>query len=202
MSTTTATLADQVARLANRVEVLETVCSYYRYADLLDQPLAPTSALGAEVQRLVARTQILETVYSYCRHADLLDAPGMADHFTADCVVTFHHDGPTLRGREELQERLAARLSLTLSGSHHISNEELIFEESGAVTGHLYMYSWQRFEGHPKTPDVHRWGRYEMRFIEQAEGWRIQRMRLLSAGEYGSHRIGEQLHSPWPPQFS
>src|SRR5438045_1399412 len=103
MSTATSDIAAQVERLLNRVEVLETVCSYYRYADLLDRPLAPTGALAARVERLFARTQILETVHSYCRHADQLDASGMADHFTADCVVTFHHDGPTLRGQMPLK---------------------------------------------------------------------------------------------------
>lgn len=159
------------------------------------------AALAAQVGRLVDRIQILETVYSYCRHADLLDAAGMVAHFTDDCVVTFHDDGPRLHGREELLDRLSERLSTTLSGSHHVSNEELLFEENSTVTGHLYMYSWQRFVGHPRVPDVHRWGRYEMRFVRQGSGWRIARMRLLSAGEYGSHRIGEQLGKPWPPQF-
>lgn len=158
-------------------------------------------ALEAQVQRLVDRIQILETVYSYCRHADLLDPGAMVDRFTEDCVVTFHDDGPTLLGRKNLLDRLAARLSVTISGSHHVSNEELTFEEDASVTGHLYLYSWQRFEGHPRVPDVHRWGRYEMRFVNQDSGWRIQRMRLLSAGEYGSHRIGEQLGKPWPPRF-
>jgi ketosteroid isomerase-like protein len=125
----------------------------------------------------------------------------MADHFTDDCVVVFHDDGPTLRGRKELLDRLVARIAVTASGSHHVSNEELLFAADGSVTGYLYLYSWQRFKGHPGVPDVHRWGRYEMRFLRPAAQWRIQRMRLLSAGEYGSHRIGEQLGKAWPPQF-
>jgi ketosteroid isomerase-like protein len=200
MSLATSDLQAQLERLLNRVEVIEAALGSNCDAGLIDASALSKSALGSQVQRLVDRTQILELVHSYCRHADLLEAPRMVDHFTEDCVVTFHHDGPTLHGRQELLDRLAARLSVTISGSHHISNEELVFEDSGAVTGHFYMYSWQRFEGYPQASDVHRWGRYEMRFARQNGGWLIQRMRLLSAGEYGSHRIGEQLQTPWRPQ--
>jgi hypothetical protein len=63
------------------------------------------------------------------------------------------------------------------------------------------MYSWQRFTGHPMTADCHRWGRYENRFLRTPDGWRIARLKLISAGEYGGARIGEQLGRPFPPTF-
>jgi ketosteroid isomerase-like protein len=164
-----------------------------------------SEALTSEalLRRLHDRVSILETLYRYCRHADQLDPAGMAALFTEDCVLTFFRDGPTLRGRAAVQARLAERLAVTVSGSHHLSNEEVIFEGADAAKVHAYMYSWQRFLGWPGVSDVHRWGRYEVRLKHDDEGcWRISRMRLLSAGEYGSHRIGEHLGQPWPPEFA
>jgi len=122
----------------------------------------------------------------------------MVESFTEDCVVIFHDDGPRLEGREAFKRRLEERLGRTVSGSHHVSNEELIFEAADRVRAHLYLYSWQRFDGFPSTADVHRWGRYEMDFVNDGAAWRIKYMRLLSAGEYGSPRIGEHFGKQWP----
>jgi len=152
----------------------------------------------ALLRRLHDRVSILETLYCYCRHADQLDPAGMAALFTEDCVLTFFRDGPTLRGRAAVQARLAERLAVTVSGSHHLSNEEVLFEGADAATVHAYMYSWQRFQGWPGVSDVHRWGRYGVRLVRRDGAWRISHMRLLSAGEYGSHRIGEHLGQVWP----
>ncbi|HET9694635.1 MAG TPA: hypothetical protein VFP48_09620, partial [Steroidobacteraceae bacterium] len=62
-------------------------------------------------------------------------------------------------------------------------------------------YSWQRFKAHPVAADCHRYGRYELRVVRTSEGWKLSRLNLLSAGEYGGSRLGEQFGRPWPPQF-
>jgi len=153
------------------------------------------------VRRLTDRVDILETMYAYCRHADNLDAASMVDLFVDDCVANFVPGGETtiLRGKGPLGEMLSNALGGTVSGSHHISNAELIFETPDRVVMHCYMYSWQRFTGFPVTADCHRWGRYENRFVRTPKGWRLDRLRLLSAGEYGGARMGEQLGRPFPP---
>ena len=153
------------------------------------------------IQRLVDRVDILETMYAYCRHADNLDAASMVALFTDDCIANFVPGGDVfiLRGKGPLTQMLSNALGATVSGSHHISNAELIFETPDRVVMHCYMYSWQRFAGFPVTADCHRWGRYENRFVRTPEGWRLDRLRLLSAGEYGGARIGEQLGRPFPP---
>jgi hypothetical protein len=155
------------------------------------------------VQRLQDRVDILETLYAYCRHADQLNGDAMADLFVEDCVTSFipGDDATILRGREALRGFFSRALGVTVSGSHHIANPELIFESPDRVALHCYMYSWQRFQGHPDTPDCHRWGRYENRFVRTAQGWRMDRLKLLSAGEYGGARIGEQLGRAFPPRF-
>jgi len=156
------------------------------------------------VRRLQDRVDILETMYAYCRHADQLNGDAMADLFARDCVANFIPAGgedTMLRGQDALRAFLNGALGVTVSGSHHISNAELIFETPDQVVLHCYMYSWQRFTGFPTTADCHRWGRYENRFVRTPHGWRMDRLTLISAGEYGGARIGEQLDRPHPPQF-
>jgi hypothetical protein len=169
---------------------------------LQERASASADTLEAQVRRLADRVAILETMYAYCRHADNLDGAAMAALFIEDCVAQFiHGDEHVLTGRKALEAFLCGALAVTVSGSHHIANEELVFEAPDRVILHGYMYSWQRFQGHPQTADCHRWGRYENRFVRTPAGWRMDRLRLHSAGEYGGARIGEQLGRPFPPRF-
>ena len=158
----------------------------------------------ATVKRLQDRVDIEEALYGYCRHADLLDAEGMAAYFTDDCVVAYvlPQTLPPFQGKGELLRFLREYFPNTVSSSHHVANVELLFDGADRVTAHTYMYSWQRFKGFPAAADCHRWGRYEIRLVRTASGWRISRMQLLSAGEYGGSRIGEQFGRPWPPSFA
>ena len=164
---------------------------------------APADDGAAAIRRLQDRVDILETMYAYCRHADNLDGPAMAALFVEDCVSSFIPGGEDtlLRGRQALTDFLCRALGVTVSGSHHIANAELVFETADRVILHCYMYSWQRFQGFPVTSDCHRWGRYENRFVRTPQGWRMDRLRLISAGEYGGARIGEQLGRPFPAVF-
>ena len=160
------------------------------------------SDLAAVMRELKDRVDILETLYAYCRHADNLDGGAMADLFVEDSVSQFiPGDDYVLRGREALRRFLCGALAVTVSGSHHIANPELTFETPDRVVLNCYMYSWQRFNGFPVTADCHRWGRYENRFVRTPQGWRMDRLRLVSAGEYGGPRIGEQLGRPFPSTF-
>lgn len=155
------------------------------------------------VRELKDRVDILETMHEYCRHADNLDPASMVALFVDDCVANFVPGGDEniLRGKDQLMKMLSGALEITVSGSHHISNAEIRFDTPDRVTFHCYMYSWQRFTGFPVTADCHRWGRYENRFVRTPDGWRLSRLKLVSAGEYGGARIGEQLGRPYPPTF-
>jgi hypothetical protein len=155
------------------------------------------------MQRLTDRLDIQELMARYCRHADLLDAPGMAACFTDDCVVAYvpASMAPPARSKKELLGFLEAYFPTSLSSTHYITNIELVFETADRVAAHTYMYSWQRFKTYPAAADCHRYGRYEFQVTRTAEGWRFSRLNLLSAGEYGGERIGEQFNRPWPPRF-
>lgn len=155
------------------------------------------------IQRLQDRLDIQELLAGYCRHADLLDAQGMASYFTDDCVVAYvpAEMGAPLEGKTALLDFLLGYFPNTVSSSHHIANVELLFDTADQVTGHTYMYSWQRFKTAPAAADCHRWGRYELRLLRSKQGWRMSRMRLVSVGELGGARIAEQFGRPWPPRF-
>jgi hypothetical protein len=168
---------------------------------LAERPAEKTS-LEDVIRQLKDRVDILETMYAYCRHADNLDGAAMAALFVEDCVAQFIPGGDhVLQGRAALKTFLCNALAVTVRGSHHIANPELTYETPDRVVLNCYMYSWQRFSGFPVTADCHRWGRYENRFVRTAEGWRMDRLRLISAGEYGGARIGEQLGRPFPSSF-
>ena len=169
---------------------------------LQDRPATAPASLESQIRRLTDRVEILETMFAYCRHADQLNGVAMAALFVEDCEAQFiPGDDHVLLGRKALEGFLCGALAVTVSGSHHIANEELVFETPDQVILNCYMYSWQRFQGHPQTADCHRWGRYENRFVRTPDGWRMDRLRLHSAGEYGGARIGEQLGRPFPPRF-
>ena len=155
------------------------------------------------VRRLVDREDIRELLARYCRHADLLDAEGMAACFTDDCIVAYVPAAiaPPAHGKQELLGFLHAYFPNSASSSHYVTNVELHFETPDQAVATTYMYSWQRFKTHPITADCHRFGRYELRVVRTSEGWRLSRLNLLSAGEYGGSRLGEQFGRPWPPQF-
>jgi ketosteroid isomerase-like protein len=159
------------------------------------------ASLEDRIRRLEIRAEINEFLSSYCRAADTFDAKRQASLYTDDCVVSYIADASPVHGRTALLGFLQAYFDSAVSGSHHIANVELLFKSDDVVDAHTYMYSWQRFKAFPVTADCHRWGRYEIRLVRTGDGWRISHMNLLSAGEYGGARIGEQFGRPWPPRF-
>ena len=195
--------------MTNRRELLELLVLFGASISLQAQPADHSAeketamSLEAIVRRLQDRVDIEELLARYCRHADQLDADGMAACFTDACVVAYvpASMAPPARGKKELLGFLREYFPNSISSSHYITNIELLFDTSDRVTAYCYMYSWQRFKGYPAAADCHRYGRYEFRIERTGDGWRMSRLNLLSAGEYGGTRIGEQLNHPWPPRF-
>ena len=160
-------------------------------------------SLEQTIQRLQDRVDIQETMFAYCRYADQLDIEGMVAQFTDDCVVTYvPNEIPPFRGKGALRGFLSDYFPHSVSSSHYMTNVEIQFDARDVVTVYCYMYSWQRFKTHPAAADCHRFGRYEMRALRLADGWRISHMTLLTAGEYGGTRLAEQFERPWPPTFA
>lgn len=162
------------------------------------------TGLEADIREIKDRTAIAELMHRYCRYADSDEGRNMVTLFTEDCRCDFyagHKPELEMIGREQLLEQIQASLTTVRSGSHYVTNMEIAFDGPDRAMLCCYMYSWQRFHDYPVRADCHRYGRYEMRLLRTAEGWRFDRMRLVASGEYGGSRIGEQLGRPWPPIF-
>lgn len=159
--------------------------------------------LAEQVQQLQDRADIQQMLSAYCRYADNHEIDAMAALFVEDCVANYvpTMEEYVIRGRDVLQGFLVTHQDNVISGSHYITNTEFIFHAADTVTVYAYMYSWQRFKGYPVTADCHRLGRYELLLVRKDDAWRIAELRLLSSGEYGGARIGEQFNRPWPPEF-
>lgn len=158
------------------------------------------TALESRLARIEARTEIIDLMHSYCRAADRLDPSAMLAHFIDRCRVSYVV-GAAWMDKAMLAEMLDTYLPNTVSSQHMITNEEIIFLSDDEAILHTYMYSWQRYRDFPMRSDTHRFGRYERRVARGAAGWRFTHMLLVSAGELGEPRIGEQLARPWPPVF-
>lgn len=160
-------------------------------------------AIDLEVDEIRDRLLLTEMMHAYCRHADTLDPAGMVALFTEDCVADFV-DGDEehiSRSRDDFAAWLETALEGVVTGSHHISNVEILFETPNRATFCCYMYSVQRWEDYPMHADAHRWGRYEIKAVRDGHGWKFAHLRLLSAIEYGGDRTSEQMGRPWPPAF-
>lgn len=158
------------------------------------------ATLEERLNRIEAQDQIVALLHSYCRHADRLDPSAMLEHFADDCCVSYIV-GEAWMSRAELKAMLELYLPNTVSSQHMITNHEFVFVSDDEVILHAYMYSWQRYRDHPMRSDTHRFGRYECRVVRSAGRWLFTHMLLVSAGELGEPRIGEQLTRPWPPGF-
>ncbi len=146
---------------------------------------AADGALPAELQRLVDRQAIVDVIHAYCRNVDLVRADEVAALFTDDCVVDY---GPGLgaptHGAATLGERLGAGLPRFAATSHHVSNIEVWFDESGDSARTItYLYAWHRYPGFPDVPDAHLWSQYHDRFVRTDAGWKIAERTLKVAGQ-------------------
>lgn len=156
-----------------------------------------------DVQELFDRTDIVDLMYRYCRGADIKDIEEMCSVFTEECEYDLGH-GPDMvrRSRAELVEMAKPMVGKVFSGSHYISNAEVVFESRDRALLYCYMASWQKLEPAFGGGNVHRSGRYEALCVREAEGWLFKAFRLVVAGpDLISQREAEHVRRRWPPQF-
>lgn len=135
------------------------------------------------LQRLVDHQAITDLIHAYCRGVDAVDTPAVAALFTTDCVVDY---GPGLgeptNGSAQLEQRLARGLPRFAATSHHVSNIEITFADSGwTASGVTYLYAWHRYRD--GRPDAELWARYHDRFVRDGDRWLISERILRVAGQ-------------------
>ena len=97
-------------------------------------------------------------------------------------------------------ENLQKMMGSATTGTHLITNMQILFETKDSALVHCYMHSWQCFKDYPRTSDCYTYGRYELQVVRDTDGqWRFQSFKLIMAGQKGGHRACEQYGRPWPP---
>jgi hypothetical protein len=155
----------------------------------------PTDPSGL-LRRLLDKQELMERKHAYLRAADSCQPDRMVADFTDDIEVSYTPDEPPMTGRDAVRAWYRARLSTVVASSHHVSNFEFRFTGPDTATVHCYLYSWQRFAGHPVTADRHRFARYTDGWVRQDGHWRQSSLVCRVAGEYCNDavpRIGEHI---------
>lgn len=164
-------------------------------------PDAPTATLEERIQRLEDRAAIEECMYHYTNSCDNCDPEGMASCFTDTGILSWGdvYEGQ-LEGRRAILESLQKMMGSATTGTHLITNMQILFETNDSALVHCYMHSWQCFKDYPRTSDCYTYGRYELQVVRDTDGqWRFQSFKLIMAGQQGGHRACEQYGRPWPP---
>ena len=162
---------------------------------------APTITLEERVQRLEDRNAVEECMYHYTKCCDDCDPIGMSSCFTETGILSWGdvYDSQ-LEGREAIKESLQKMMGSAITGTHLITNMQILFETKDSALVHCYMHSWQCFKDYPRTSDCYTYGRSELQVVRDIDGeWRFQSFKLVMAGQKGGHRACEQYNRPWPP---
>jgi ketosteroid isomerase-like protein len=146
--------------------------------------------IEATVRQLVDREAITQLIYAYCERFDCNDPDGVAALFTPDAVIDYNPDTSNISGAD-MAKTIAVGLRDTFAASsHHVSNVMVSLDGPDTAHSISYVYAWHRY--HSGAPDGFLWGRYLHDFVRTAEGWRVSKLLLQSAGSTDFHR--ERMH--------
>jgi ketosteroid isomerase-like protein len=161
---------------------------------MLSQP-TPTNTRSDEdpmdhaqsLDGLLDKAAITDVIHAYCYHFDRAEAEKVLALFTADAVVDYGPDVPTMTGLDEISPMIERGLaSFFAATSHHISNIQIAFERPDAASSVSYLYAWHRYQD--GRPNSELWGQYHHDFQRTPEGWKIARLYLCAAGSKDFHR--------------
>ena len=108
---------------------------------------APTHTLEERIQRLEDRAAVEECMYHYTNSCDNCDPVGMASCFTDSGILSWGdvYEGQ-LEGRQAILENLQKMMGSATTGTHLITNMQILFETKDSALVHCYMHSWQCFK--------------------------------------------------------
>ncbi|MCU0907741.1 MAG: nuclear transport factor 2 family protein [Rhodobacteraceae bacterium] len=139
------------------------------------------------LQGLIDRTRIAEVIHAYCLRFDRAEPEAVAALFTDDAVVDYGPEFPALHGRAAILPAVAQGLATRFAAtSHHVSNLIVTFDGPDAADTLCHLYAWHRYRDGSRDGEL--WGQYAHRFIRTEQGWKIARLRLMTAGSDGFHR--------------
>lgn len=146
---------------------------------------------ATSLEGLLDKAAITEIIHAYCYHFDRAEADEVLSLFTADAVVDYGPDVPTMTGLAEIGPMVERGLANFFAAtSHHVSNVTISFDGPDAASSVSYLYAWHRYQD--GRPNSELWGQYHHDLRRTPEGWKISRLVLRAAGANGFHR--DEMH--------
>lgn len=142
---------------------------------------------ATSLEGLLDKAEITEAIHAYCYHFDRAEAGEVLSLFTADAVVDYGPDVPTMTGLAEISPMIERGLAdFFAATSHHVSNITIRFDGPDAASSVCYLYAWHRYRDGRANSEL--WGQYHHDFRRTPEGWKMSRLLLCAAGTDKFHR--------------
>ncbi|WP_285729817.1 nuclear transport factor 2 family protein [Nocardiopsis sp. ATB16-24] len=133
----------------------------------------------ADLNELLDRSRIADTLHAYSRGVDRCDIDLLVDLFTEDARFDYGH-GNITRGREALTELFKAATGRYTATNHHCSTINHLSLGEGRAETITYVYAFH--ENTETDLQLHVWGNYEDRLVDEGDRWRIEERRVRIAG--------------------
>jgi hypothetical protein len=144
---------------------------------------------------LEQRRLIADTLLDYCEYVDRNDPETLVPLvFAADARFELSPSRAVI-GHADLVKMFAKTLAGFARTSHHLSNVRISFDGDARAEADSYVYAWHQT---PLGQRIEVWGRYHDRLLLTADGWRIERRRLSTAGYDGWEGAPFELMSRLP----
>ncbi len=144
------------------------------------------------LEGLLDKAAIADVIHAYCFHFDRAEAEEVLSLFTADAVVDYGPDVPTMAGLDEIRPMIVKGLANFFAAtSHHISNVTIRFGGPDVAKAVSYLYAWHRYKD--GRPNSELWGQYHHELQRTSDGWKVSHLVLKAAGSDGFHR--DTMHS-------
>lgn len=131
------------------------------------------------LNELLDRARIADTLHAYSRGVDRCDIDLLVDLFTEDADFDYGH-GNITRGRSALADLFRASTGRYTATNHHCSTINHLSLGQGRAETITYVYAFH--ENSETDRQLHVWGNYEDRLIDEGDRWRIEERRVRIAG--------------------
>lgn len=132
-----------------------------------------------DLNELLDRSRIADTLHAYSRGVDRRDIDLLVDLFTQNAGFDYGH-GHVTRGREALAGLFKTSTGRYTATNHHCSTIDYLSLSQGRAETITYVYAFH--ENAETNLQLHVWGNYEDRLIDEGDRWRIDERRVRIAG--------------------
>lgn len=135
--------------------------------------------MNTTLAELLDRSRIADTLNAYSRGVDRRDIDLLLDLFTEDAAFDYGH-GNITRGRTALAGLFRESTGRYTATNHHCSTINYLSLGDGRAETITYVYAFH--ENTETDRQLHVWGNYEDRLVDEGDRWRIEERRVRIAG--------------------